>query len=147
LAVILFPFNLNFFLILPITFIFQTIFYIQTMFTGESYGACYKIYDALNENSEVIVSSRFSSCLWYYELMGRKNITIFEPFNENWFERNETSFMRWKIGASEFEMPRLPVTIEDHNYLIKVISKDKIFICRRLMKEINSTNGMIFICK
>jgi len=126
---------------------FNTMFSAQATFSEETYGICYKVYYALPENSKVIVTAPLSSCLWYYELMEKKNITIFDTIYEDWFERNEILFTRWNIGASETEAPKMRVPIEDYSEYIKILPENRLFICREIIKEINSMYGKVFICR
>jgi len=126
----------------------KTIFYVQSVISDEIYGPCYKIYEALPNNSKIIPTPyALSGCLWYYEVMNSKNIIIFEPWTSDWFEKNATTFKYWVLNATELEMPRINMKVEDYSEFIKVFFRMRPFICKEYIEKIESIHGEVYICR
>jgi hypothetical protein len=147
LLIILFPFNLKFLVILPLTFLPMTYFNLQYIKYLWFYGPSYEVYEALPLNSSVITTPSFySKGLWYYEMKNRKNISIFEPIDDYWFEKNISVFRYYKIDRSEYEPP-IKVKIENLDNFIKVFYGIEAKQCKEIIKEIYSSEGKVIVCR
>jgi hypothetical protein len=147
LLIVLFPFNLKFLMILPLTFLPMTYFNLQHMKYPWFYGPLYEVYEALPSNSSVITTPSFySKGLWYYEMKNRRNISIFEPIDDYWVEKNISVFRYYKIDRSEYEAPN-KVKIENLDSFIKVFYGIEAKQRKEIIKEIYSSEGKVTICR